>query len=326
MTEINPRLTDTPIEPDPTSTIAKPTVTLIPEPEPVLQLTYFASQPDSNILRFYAITIGCLDRNPLCLSDPELLFELEAAWEGTQLLSHSWSSDGDSLVFAANLDGMRMDLYVTDPHGESITLITGDLDGSSVFPNWSPIGDEIAFDFCSFEECGTRSILSSGIIRAPLFIPGGSPAWSPDGKHIAYSDSRYLQGPIQIYLANLETLSITQLTDSKSDNFTPEFSTDGNKIVFTRYLREDQWGMGIDPNLVIYNLQSRRDAQLTSELESQYYFPAWSPTGDLIAITKTILDREPDIYIILPDGLDEINLTNSSGVWESEPSWRLSIQ
>ncbi len=325
-TEIPPRPTRAGIEIESSPTVTLPSIIPTRETIPVLQLTYLISENDSNIISLYAITFECTDRNPPCLSEPELLFEVESDHEGWRYLDHSWSPDGEYVVLAGNISGRKADLYISDAHGINITNITEDLNGASLLPDWSPLDDEIIFFFCPFENCGIRSIDSKGVRNNPIFISGGDPSWSPDGKRIVHLYSRNLQGTSQIYTADLETLIINQLTYSKLDNSSPDYSPDGNKVVFTRFLRKDRWNQGIDPNLIILDIENGEELQLTSEMEKQYYHPTWSPSGDMIAFGGWILERDVDVYIIRPDGSSLINITNSPEIRESDPAWRLSTR
>lgn len=61
-------------------------------------------------------------------------------------------------------------------------------------------------------------------------------AWSPDGATIAFSGNR--NGVFDIYLLNLETKEITQLTNDPVFDGGPTFSPDGKSLVFTSVVGE----------------------------------------------------------------------------------------
>ncbi|MFN2525652.1 MAG: TolB family protein [Actinomycetota bacterium] len=52
------------------------------------------------------------------------------------------------------------------------------------------------------------------------------------------------------------------------------------------------------------------------------YSPAWSPDGSRIAFTRAALGQAPgDIYLMDPDGSDQVNLTRSPARRDHHPSW-----
>lgn len=56
------------------------------------------------------------------------------------------------------------------------------------------------------------------------------PAWSPDGKKIAFSSNR--DGALEIYVVNVDGTGRTRLTDNTEAASHPAWSPDGAKIVF----------------------------------------------------------------------------------------------
>lgn len=61
------------------------------------------------------------------------------------------------------------------------------------------------------------------------------PAFSPDGKSIAYQSAKDLSAPRYLFIRSLDGKSVRQLTNTPdvADNY-PSFSPDGEKIVFAR--------------------------------------------------------------------------------------------
>ena len=69
----------------------------------------------------------------------------------------------------------------------------------------------------------------------------GSPALSPDGKLVAYSSDRGLEGERDLYIKQVAGGQPIRLTSDGAGNTTPDFSPDGSKIVF----RSNRDGGGI---------------------------------------------------------------------------------
>lgn len=81
--------------------------------------------------------------------------------------------------------------------------------------------------------------------------------WGPDGKHVAFSGLK--NGHSDIYLFNLETKVLTQLTNDWYSDFQPSFSRDGRKIVFSTdrvALQGDLHGVEIPMNIAVIDLQT----------------------------------------------------------------------
>ena len=82
----------------------------------------------------------------------------------------------------------------------------------------------------------------------------GAPAWSPDGKTIAYEAE--INGVVQIFTRPLESTLRTQVTNSMFDCYAPEWSPDGHHIYYHSIAREKDalWRVspaGGSPELVI---------------------------------------------------------------------------
>jgi Tol biopolymer transport system component len=121
------------------------------------------------------------------------------------------------------------------------------------------------------------------------------PAWSPDGKYIAFISSS------DIYRMNADGSNQTRLTDNASDS-PPTWSPDGKYIAFVS---------GRDGNNEIYrmNVDGSNQTRLTNT-ESDDFYPAWSPDGEYIAFVSKRIDEGRKIYIMNADGSNQRLLTN----------------
>lgn len=90
-----------------------------------------------------------------------------------------------------------------------------------------------------------------------------APAWSPDGKKLALVLSK--TGVAKIYLMNVQSRQVEQLTDGYAIDTEPKFTPDGNSIIFT----SDRGG---GPQIYQINLANHQINRLT-------YSGAYNATG-----------------------------------------------
>jgi len=121
-----------------------------------------------------------------------------------------------------------------------------------------------------------------------------APAWSPDGKKIAFMSNRANSGLWNIFVMNADGTDVTNLTDKHANNITPNWSPDGAEIVFA----SDFWGDAT--NVCTMNSDGTNIKQVTNMARGQSAFcPSYSRDGKELfymsngsgsfAITKTDL-------------------------------------
>jgi Tol biopolymer transport system component len=125
------------------------------------------------------------------------------------------------LAFASDRTGIPQ-IYLTDLLGRNLRVITSMPEGACQ-PSWAPDGKRLAFvSPCSgptligpapSPDTGLYIINADGTgLTALTSVPGGDfePAWSPDGKQIAFTSLR--EGSMQIYKLELGDQSVTRLS------------------------------------------------------------------------------------------------------------------
>jgi hypothetical protein len=101
--------------------------------------------------------------------------------------------------------------------------------------SWAPVGDRIAY-FARTAKDKTLVIhnIVNGDIEKRITLKGydgpESPAFSPDGKTVAFSAMR--EGYADIYLVDLESEQVTNITKDTLPDYSPTFSPDGSRIAY----------------------------------------------------------------------------------------------
>lgn len=127
-----------------------------------------------------------------------------------------------------------------------------------------------------------------------------SPAWSPDGRRIAYVS--FERKAAAVYIQTLATGQRERVAEFPGINGAPSWSPDGTRLAVT--LSKDG-----SPDIYILNLASRSLSKVSnsSAIDTE---PAWSPDGNNIVFTSDRGGR-PQLYAVSSHGGAEKRLTFS---------------
>lgn len=125
-----------------------------------------------------------------------------------------------------------------------------------------------------------------------------SPAWSPDGRKLAYVS--FERGNSAIYIHELTTGKREMIASYRGINGAPAFSPDGSKLALTL----SQTG---NPEIYVMDLATRRSTQLTRHYAIDTE-PVWTQDGQNIIFTS---DRagKPQLYQIPATGGEPTRIT-----------------
>ena len=189
-------------------------------------------------------------------------------WSGTNS-SPSWSPDGSQVMFMSSMQG-DPELFVADANGNHPKRLTFSV-GVSTSPAWNPkTGQQVVF---VSDRGGTPQLYtmnSDGTNVDKIALPDMGyvidPAWSPNGEILAFSWRRP-DGNYDIYLMDMASHQLAQLTRDAGRNERPAWAPDGRHIVFesTRTGSRQIWSMLADGSQV---------RQLTSQGTNES--PNWS--------------------------------------------------
>lgn len=238
-----------------------------------------------------------------------------------------WSPDGTKIAFISNRDYL-FTLYVMNADGSNSRRV-GDLSEPSE-PAWSPDGNKIAFSL------GRRVTVGMDKPTANIFVVNvdGSgltqlthdaglninPAWSPDGKQIAFTSNRASDSKSRIWVMNADGSNQREIpnnninTSSHYPNISFDWSPDGTKILFTHYRACRD---GLEVAIYVMNVDGSNPRLLTDDPNScgVYSSPRWSPDGTKIVTSfrpraKNDVTPATQIIVMNADGSNPINISN----------------
>ena len=136
------------------------------------------------------------------------------------------------------------------------------------------------------------------------------PAWSRDGKRIAFVSDR--MGTHDIHVMNPDGSNQVALTTSSENDAEPAWSPDGTKIAFVRRLG------GSNDEIFVMNADGSSPVNITNHaaFDSE---PSWSPDGSRIAFISS-RDGDTDVFVMNADGTSKDNLTNDAAL-DRYTSW-----
>jgi TolB protein len=172
--------------------------------------------------------------------------------------SINWSPDGTRLAFTASLDN-RYVIYVADLVHDRVQQITASV-ANAFSPTWSADGETLAFSWSPAANSEIfavtlpgldRPISSDSALKRLTALPTleTTPAWSPDGRFIAFVSDR--DSNSEIYVLDTSCLdapatcesTLRRITTHPARDITPSWSPDGARLLFASNRNAGNWAI-----------------------------------------------------------------------------------
>jgi WD40 repeat protein len=256
--------------------------------------------------------------------------DAETEWEPT------WSPDGRRLAYwledpippgdTCGVCGIAAPrrLVVTDPFVAPFrpTVLTSVSNNTDWRISWSPDSSRLVVEDVENSvrvlvlvdaETGVRTQLG------PATLDGWDPAWSPDGRSIAFAHGRDDPSKRALDLIDADGTNLRQLTTipSRGAGFAnPAWSPVGDQLAFAAEtvgsdpFQKDVWTVGLDGSPEVDRSNDPADE----------FGPGWSPDGSRLAWLREVTPGASRFHVVVAD-LASAAVTVLPQVVSSPPSW-----
>jgi Tol biopolymer transport system component len=241
----------------------------------------------------------------------------------------AWSPDGTRIAFSSNREG-NSDIYVMNADGSNVVRLTESLLDDSD-PAWSPDGTRIAFVSTRSQNAGEIGESSEEIWvmgsdgSDPVRLTSNTvidddPAWSPDGRRIAWMRWSGSTG-MDIWVMNADGTGPVRLTTAGGDDERPSWSPDGSRIVFSSQ-RDGGTGFrgGGTGRVYLMDADGANQVALTTVVSDRD--PAFSPDGTRVVFASSREGGDSELYAIAADGTGSAVRLTSDDANDLEPDWQ----
>ena len=235
----------------------------------------------------------------------------------------SLSSDGKVIVYEADFGLWKLDVASGKSTEVKIDIVTEEKDNQV-----ETITIENEADSFDLSPSGKRAVISArnqiftiatdkGDITTIANDMGASrnesPAWSPDGKHIAFVSDR--SGRQEVYLVDPDGKNLKQISDLDTDKSSIVWAPDSKSLIFG----------STDKKLYLFSVADGKTRVLTSSTLAQPRGLAFSPDSKWVSFSKQDETLRSHVYIMAVTGgperritEDDLSFSEGGAVWSGD--------
>jgi len=264
--------------------------------------------------------------------------------EGRINIAPSLSPDGRYVAFISERELFSFNLYVADAQtGEVIAELdragmTGHFNALRFIDSagsWAPDGRRLAF--VSYED-GDNQMTIWNVVEEEIersfsvenVTSMKNPAWSPDGSKLAFAGTD--GGISDLYVLDLETESVRQLTNDRYADLQPTWAPDGETIAFTTDRAETDFetlSPSSDMDLGLIDVSSGEVTVREPFGDALHHNPQFSPDGQSLYFISD-QDGFKDVYRMDLSNGDRFRVTRLktgvSGITALSPALSVAAQ
>ena len=225
----------------------------------------------------------------------------------TELVA-AWAPDGKRVLFSSDAETAdNYVIYVMNSDGTGVTRLTNP-SASQYDRQAITLGKRIVFTRSEGVTSSLWMIDADGanLTRLTTGPSDIGPAPSPSGKLVAFARN------FDIYVVDVETRAITNLTASASLELSPSWSPNGKQIAFARY-EEGSY------DIFVMNADGTQATQLTDVFGNETN-PRWSPDGKRLVFTANY-GPDASVWLISADGTGRNAVANTPGTDNVATAW-----
>jgi TolB protein len=214
----------------------------------------------------------------------------------------------------------KWDIYTMDIDGHNVRKLT-DERYNYMNPSWSPDGTRILCK--AIEQKGKLAIIDCNGSNLQWIATGEvSPhfdlQWSPDGTQVAFTAHIAPDKANDIYVLDLLTGMIRQVTNNRYTDENPSWSPDSQWIIFSSNQDPNFWlplgggQLASSADLYIMDKEGNNLRNLTQTFRHEW-LPSWSPDGSQIAFVMSIGVNTDQLNVMSASGGRRQQLTHFKG-------------
>jgi Tol biopolymer transport system component/DNA-binding winged helix-turn-helix (wHTH) protein len=155
-----------------------------------------------------------------------------------------YSADGKKIAFQSDRSG-NLEIWICDSEGQNLTQLTFFGKGQAGTPQWSPDGNQIAFDYRAQDRADVYVVNVAGGVPRRMTTETSDdcvPSWSIDGKYIYFASDR--GGEQQVWKMPAEGGQAIQVT--RQGGFVAFGSADGKYLYYCKGFGPGIWRVPVE--------------------------------------------------------------------------------